>query len=719
MVAVGTDYFGNTVATGYSQNSSGKYEVYTAKYRAEDGSFLWSKKFAGSGNSEPTALGVDPSGNVFVAGYTTLAGGTTDLLVQSYRPYDNVSRAAQTITFTNPGPQFAGTKLVLAATSSSGLRVDYVVVSGPATLSGSQLSLNGSGAVTIRATQTGSSEFMAALSVDQTFAISKSSQTISFSLPEKIYKLNGSWETWNLSGTSSSGLEIIYSVTSGSATISGGVLTLSGAGGPVTVRASQVGDSSFRPAPNVDRTVIGEDDGTLLILSGGMAINWKDVAADNPAVPTPIKITGEGNAIVIEEVAGLGVRGCVTGFTNGVNGTDLVLVKYEQIGGVVSQLWTTAVNGPANGNDAGTALTLAGDGSVIVAGYITTVAGRRDVYVAKFSTLGVKAWEYTYDGTAHGDDAAVSVGIDRTTTHVVVGGYAVGSSTGRDFFAAKLDFGTGLPVDLGGGLKWEKTINRATTQPDTPSKMSVGTDGSVVLAGGSGPNLASYSSQSENAWTVKLAAADGALVWQKVYSIRASNPDSIIGLGLDSANNVIVTGYSRNVNYDIYTAKYNANTGALIWEARYNGGSSDNAYDMFIDRKGDVFVVGATFRSAGVKDGITIKYSGLNGSLAWNYKPFAGTVSANNENISIGLDGLGDVVTVGYSTITAGKNIYLSKLRGAGTLLNEQSFSGIYTRDDLIRGVKVDKKGNIWMTGYTTNTSGQREVLVLRMIPAP
>jgi hypothetical protein len=708
------------VATGYSQNSSGKYEIYTAKYRSEDGSFIWSKKFAGSGNSEPTALGVDPSGNVFVAGYTTLAGGTTDLLVQSYKPYDNLSRAAQTITFTNPGPQSAGTKLVLAATSSSGLGVDYVVVSGPATLSGSQLSLNGSGAVTIRATQAGSSEFLAAVSVDQTFAVSKSSQTISFSLPEKIYKMNNSWETWNLSGTSSSGLEVTYIVTNGSATISGGVLTMNPGAlpGSVTVRASQVGDSSFSPAPNVDRTVIGEDDGTLLILSSGTAINWKDVAADNPTVPTPIKITGEGNAIVVQEDgSGLGVKGYVTGFTNGVNGTDLVLVKYEQSLISVSQLWTTVINGPANGNDAGTALALAGDGSVIVAGYVTTVAGRRDVYVAKYSTLGVKAWEYTYDGTAHGDDMAVSVGIDRTTTHVVVGGYAVGSSTGRDFFAAKLDFGTGLPVDLGGGLKWEKTINRATTQPDTPSKMSVGTDGSVVLAGGSGPNLASYGSQSDNAWTVKLAAADGALVWQKVYSLKASNPDSIIGLALDSANNVIVTGYSRDRNYDIYTAKYNANTGALIWGTRYNGGSSDNAYDMNVDRKGDVYVVGATFRSAGVKDGITIKYKGNDGSLIWERKPFTGTAAANDENIGIGLDGLGDVVAVGYSTITTGKNIYVAKQTRTGTLLNEQTFSGIYTRDDLVRGVKVDKKGNIWMTGYTTNATGQREVLVLRMIP--
>jgi hypothetical protein len=78
---------------------------------------------------------------------------------------------------------------------------------------------------------------------------------------------------------------------------------------------------------------------------------------------------------------------------------------------------------------------------------------------------------------------------------------------------------------------------------------------------------------------------------------------------------------------------------------------------------------------------------------------------------------LGDVVAVGYSTIATGKNIYVAKQTRTGTLLNEQTFSGIYTRDDLVRGVKVDKKGNIWMTGYTTNATGQREVLVLRMIP--
>jgi hypothetical protein len=55
-----------------------------------------------------------------------------------------------------------------------------------------------------------------------------------------------------LSATASSGLPVTFSVLSGPATVSGNTLTLTGAG-TVTVRASQVGDSSYNPA-SLDRS---------------------------------------------------------------------------------------------------------------------------------------------------------------------------------------------------------------------------------------------------------------------------------------------------------------------------------------------------------------------------------------------------------------------------------------------------------------------------------
>jgi hypothetical protein len=58
-----------------------------------------------------------------------------------------------------------------------------------------------------------------------------------------------------LSATASSGLPISFSVLSGPAIVSGNILTMTGAG-LVVLRASQSGDATNAPAPNVDQVLI-------------------------------------------------------------------------------------------------------------------------------------------------------------------------------------------------------------------------------------------------------------------------------------------------------------------------------------------------------------------------------------------------------------------------------------------------------------------------------
>lgn len=85
-----------------------------------------------------------------------------------------ISPAAQTITFPNPGARTYGDPaFALTATSTSGLAVSYVVVSGPATLNGSLLTLTGAGIVTLRASQAGNSNYLAAGDVELSFTVAK------------------------------------------------------------------------------------------------------------------------------------------------------------------------------------------------------------------------------------------------------------------------------------------------------------------------------------------------------------------------------------------------------------------------------------------------------------------------------------------------------------------------------------------------------------------
>jgi|CXWL01.1.fsa_nt_gi hypothetical protein len=79
-------------------------------------------------------------------------------------------KSAQTITFPAPADQpVAGPPFPLGATASSGLPLTYMVLSGPATVTGSLLTITGLGAVTVQANQTGDGFFLPAASVTRTF----------------------------------------------------------------------------------------------------------------------------------------------------------------------------------------------------------------------------------------------------------------------------------------------------------------------------------------------------------------------------------------------------------------------------------------------------------------------------------------------------------------------------------------------------------------------
>ncbi|MEQ8303498.1 MAG: T9SS type A sorting domain-containing protein [Cyclobacteriaceae bacterium] len=81
-------------------------------------------------------------------------------------------RADNEITFNPIANQFLelGT-LTLSATSSSGLPVDFEVVSGPASLVGNQLTFTDLGNVTVKAVQPGDDDFKPAIPVEQSFEI--------------------------------------------------------------------------------------------------------------------------------------------------------------------------------------------------------------------------------------------------------------------------------------------------------------------------------------------------------------------------------------------------------------------------------------------------------------------------------------------------------------------------------------------------------------------
>jgi len=117
--------------------------------------------------------------------YNSIGTFTATLIVTD--DYGQTAFSEQVITVNAAGPQnqaitFAplpdklttDANFPVSASATSGLPVNFAVVSGPATLSGNTVSLTGqAGAVTIRATQPGNANWNPAAPVDQTFQVNE------------------------------------------------------------------------------------------------------------------------------------------------------------------------------------------------------------------------------------------------------------------------------------------------------------------------------------------------------------------------------------------------------------------------------------------------------------------------------------------------------------------------------------------------------------------
>ena len=156
----------------------------------------------------------------------------------------NAARGNQAVTFAMLPDKSAGDPpFLLSATASSGLPVYFDIVSGPVSVDTNNIvTLLGSGTVTVIAWQPGDSNYNAALGVQRSFDVAKIPQSIAFG-PLSRQTVNDA--PFPVSGTASSGLPVSFSLISGSAVLSGNVITLTGAG-TVTVRASQSGNTFMR-----------------------------------------------------------------------------------------------------------------------------------------------------------------------------------------------------------------------------------------------------------------------------------------------------------------------------------------------------------------------------------------------------------------------------------------------------------------------------------------
>jgi len=155
-----------------------------------------------------------------------------------------VNKASQSIVFpVIPNKQLTDPPFTINASASSGLPITFSVVSGPATISGNIITLTKvAGTVTVRATQTGNINYLAAAATTS-FTVGKLAQTINFPQIPDHEALD---DPFQLQATASSGLPVTFEILYGPADIEGdNYVYLWEYAGEVGVRATQAGNSQY------------------------------------------------------------------------------------------------------------------------------------------------------------------------------------------------------------------------------------------------------------------------------------------------------------------------------------------------------------------------------------------------------------------------------------------------------------------------------------------
>ena len=186
---------------------------------------------------------------------------------------------------------------------------------------------------------------------------------------------------------------------------------------------------------------------------------------------------------------------------------------------------------------------------------------------------------------------------------------------------------------------------------------------------------------------------------------------------IDSEGNSYVTGYtyeSATLN-DIITIKYTP-TGDTLWARSYNGSANNNdeGTGICVDAAGNVYVVGFAEYSSKSTDVVVLKYSN-NGELIWQL-PYAKTTDPlEDKGFAIAADLNGNVYITGYTTNYDGKkDIFVNKYNSSGLVWTSALEDGGTNLDAQGLSIAVSNSGYVYVAGYTTSAASSEDIAVIK-----
>ena len=379
-----------------------------------------------------------------------------------------VNQLSQTITFGSlSGKTYGAAPFTVSATASSGLSPTFSIVSGPATISGSTVTLTGAGTVTVEANQAGNATYSAAAAVDQSFSAAKATATVSLGSLSPTYDGTAKSAT---STTTPTGLTVNYTYNGSS--------TAPTAAGSYTV-VGTISDSNYQ----------GTASGTLVIGKASQTVSFGALSGQSYGT-APFTVSASASSGLTPTYSIVSGPATIAGNTVTLTGVGTVTVAASQSGNA-NYSAATPVNQSFTVSQ--------GTATVILSNLSQTVNGTPKPVTVTTIPSGL-ATSVTYNGSGTAPSATGSYSVVATVTDANYTGTASGTLT-LATSAATVTLGNlsatydGTPksataVTAPSGLTVNLTYNGSSTAPTAAGSYTVvGTISDVTYAGSASGTL--------------------------------------------------------------------------------------------------------------------------------------------------------------------------------------------------------------------------------------
>ncbi len=438
-------------------------------------------------------------------------------------------------------------------------------------------------------------------------------------------------------------------------------------------------------------------------------------------------------------------------FVTGISNQNIMAIAYSSSG---QKLWTQIYDGTGNASDVPTGIAADTSGNLFVTGYTQNIDGNYDWIIIKYDISGNEKWKKTYKQSGFENERAYALALDGYG-NIYVAGTGINVDTGivtikynssgneiwQKVFSGpdpgSIEIPKSITLDASGNIYILGSCTRSATgqdyvvikyanwgtklwasfydsgnQTEVPSAIGLDAANNVIITG----YQYSGSLSTSNFLTVSFDS-NGNQNWAQTYNGPNSGKDQATDLAIDNLGNVILTGFSEKSSTENYltTLKYN-NAGVQQWVDNWwvpGGAGNNRGNSIVVNPSGDVYVTGLLDSVPG-EYAATIKYDS-NGNRLWQnlYNPLNGI---HMEGIQNTLDESGNILSTGVYDFLGGAMDFLTmKIDPSGNLLwanieDGRTLDYMQTKE----GITTDASGNIYIAGTSTNTSGNSDIVTLK-----